>query len=136
MSQFESRLSIAGVALFLFGLAIGFAVSAFPDKRTVLNAHLTALGSGTFLIAMSAIWRELDLTTKASTIWSHLLWISFYVLQAGLTLGAASAGNAPDAPRNLGQVLAGLLNAIGAIVMIVAVAAVLVALIKSKPASQ
>ena len=132
MTSTERHVCIAGVALFLFGLLLGFVVPIFPDKQSVLNAHLTALGSGTFLIAIGFLWRRLNLSTKTSTIFAHILWISFYVLEAGLTLDAASAAGQGHEQSTVGHSVAGLLNAIGAIPMTIAVVVVLVGLVKAR----
>ena len=50
------RLAFAGLLLFFFGLGLGFAVSIFPTIKPLLSAHEGALGSGTFLICIGAIW--------------------------------------------------------------------------------
>jgi hypothetical protein len=132
MTLFERRLCLAGAILFLFGLVLGFAVPAFPDKHAVLNAHLTALGSGTFLIVVGSIWRKLGFSSKWSGVFTHMLWISFFILEAGLTLAATNAHATPDGPLSTMQMVSGALNAIGAILMVIAVAAVVVALAKTK----
>lgn len=50
------RLTFAGLALFFFGLTLGFAVTLFPTIKPLLSAHEAALGSGTFLVSIGAIW--------------------------------------------------------------------------------
>jgi (hydroxyamino)benzene mutase len=133
MTALEKRLCLAGVVLFFFGLLLGFFVTAFPNKDAVLAAHETALGSGTFLIAMGLLWNKLVLSPKWSWWSAQLLWISFFVLEAGLTLGATTPGASVSSPRSAAQAIAGLLNAVGAILLFVVVAAVLIALARSKP---
>ena len=133
MAALEKRLCLAGVVLFFFGLLLGFAVPLFPDKHSVLGAHESALGSGTFLIAMGLLWNKLAFSPKWSWWSAQLLWISFFVLQAGLTLGAANPGASASSPRSAAQTIAGLLNTVGAILMFVVVAVVLIAVARSKP---
>jgi hypothetical protein len=133
MTALEKRLCLAGVVLYFFGLLLGFAVPAFPDKDSVLGAHETALGSGTFLIAMGILWNKLVLSPKWSWWSAQLLWISFFILEAGLTLGAANPVVSASTPRSAAQTIAGLLNAVGAILLTVVVAAVLIAVARSKP---
>jgi hydroxylaminobenzene mutase len=135
MTALEHRLCTAGIALFFFGLLLGFLVSAFPDKHSILGAHQTALGSGTFLVAMGVLWNKLSFSPKWSRWSAHLLWVSFFILEAGLTLAAANGVAPADTQRNTAQLIAGLLNAVGAILMFVVVAIVLVAVAKSKPKS-
>jgi hypothetical protein len=132
MTLAERRLCLTGSLLFLFGLVLGFAVPAFPDKQAVLNAHLTALGSGTFLIVIGLLWGKLGYSPKWSGVFTHMLWISFFVLEAGLTLAATSPHLAVDVPASVVQMISGALNAIGAILMVIAVTAVVVAMIRLK----
>jgi (hydroxyamino)benzene mutase len=133
MTALERRLCLAGVVLFFFGLLLGFGVSAFPEKQSVLGAHETALGSGTFLIAMGLLWNRLAFSPRWSWWSAQLLWVSFFVLEAGLTLGAANAGAPAGSPRSIGQTIAGLLTIGGAILMFVVAAAILVAVARAKP---
>jgi hypothetical protein len=130
MTSVERRLYVAGVTLFLFGLALGFAVPAFADRSGVLTAHLTALGSGTFLIVIGVIWRKVDLGRKGSSLLAHVLWGSFYILQAGLTLNATRTPG--QSSQSTAQAVAGVLNTVGAIAMFIAVTTFLVFLIRSR----
>jgi len=72
------RLALAGLALFFFGLGLGFAVTAYPEAKPLLAAHEAALGSGTFLISVGAIW-SLYLTS-ASRLLVPAVWLSQYAL--------------------------------------------------------
>ncbi len=63
-----------GVLLFLLGLIVGFIEQKFTNPRMGLAAHLEGLMNGTFLIALGAIWAEINLTVrlKALAYWGVL----------------------------------------------------------------
>jgi hypothetical protein len=76
------RLAFAGLTLFLFGLGLGFSVTLFPTIKPLLSAHESALGSGTFLIGIGAIW---SIYMKSeSRILVLGIWLSHYALSAAL----------------------------------------------------
>lgn len=76
------RLAIAGLALFCFGLGLGFAVTLFPTIKPLLSAHESALGSGTFLIGIGAIW---SIYMKSESRMLVLcIWLSHYALSGAL----------------------------------------------------
>jgi hypothetical protein len=78
------RLTFAGLALFFFGLMLGFAVSVFPSVKPLLSAHEAALGSGTFLISIGAVW---SLYMKSdSRMLIPAIWTSHYALAGALLL--------------------------------------------------
>jgi hypothetical protein len=78
------RLVLAGLILFFFGLGLGFAVSLLPTVKPLLSAHEAALGSGTFLISIGAVW---SLYVKSdSRILIPAIWISHYALAVALLL--------------------------------------------------
>lgn len=76
------RLAFAGLTLFSFGLGLGFAVTLFPTIKPLLSAHQAALGSGTFLIGIGAVW---SIYMKSeSRILVLGIWLSHYALSAAL----------------------------------------------------
>lgn len=78
------RLAFAGLALFFFGLGLGFAVTLFPAIKPLLSAHEAALGSGTFLISVGAIW---SIYVKSESRLLVLgIWLSHFALSATLAL--------------------------------------------------
>jgi hypothetical protein len=76
-----SRLAFAGLAPF-FGLGLGFAVTLFPTIKPLLSAHEGALGSGTLLIDIGAIW---SIYMKSeSRMLVLVIWLSHYALSGAL----------------------------------------------------
>lgn len=120
MDSFERRLALSGLLMFLFGLVFGFVVHRLPNPHQALAAHLNAVQSGTFLIALGLLWPKLAVWTRAATPLVHLTWISFWLLEAGQVAGAFAPAGAP--PEGVKLAAAGL-NALGAIGMTVAIAA-------------
>jgi len=82
-------LAKAGLWLFLVGLLIGAAIPKFTSPRLALSAHLTAVQSGTALLAIGWFWPQLTHGNAYGDVLGHALWISFWMLSAGLTLAAA-----------------------------------------------
>jgi (hydroxyamino)benzene mutase len=82
-------LSKAGLWLFLVGLLIGAAIPKFTSPRLALSAHLTAVQSGTALLALGWFWPQLTHGNANAEVLGHALWISFWMLSVGLTLAAA-----------------------------------------------
>jgi (hydroxyamino)benzene mutase len=74
MDQFKRRLLWHGMLLFLLGLITGLVESQFANPRMGLAAHLEGLMNGIFLIAIGAIWEEinLQLSLKRATYWTLL----------------------------------------------------------------
>lgn len=95
MATIPSLLSFTGVLLFLFGLVVGFAVPAFASPRLGLSAHLTGVQSGTALIVLGLLWRHLQFWSGWSAPTGYGLWISLYILFAGMTLGAVWSAGRP-----------------------------------------
>lgn len=60
--------------LFLVGLLTGLAQQHFTNIRMALAAHLEGVMNGTFLIAVGAIWSDVQLSSRASaaTFWTLL----------------------------------------------------------------
>lgn len=88
MGSVSAILCFSGVVLFLFGLLVGFCVPAFSSPRLGLSAHLTGVQCGTALIAIGLLWPHLRFWGGWSLPTGYALWISLYVLFAGMTLGA------------------------------------------------
>lgn len=63
-----------GMALFLLGLLTGLIEQKFANLRMALAAHLEGVMNGTFLLALGAIWNEVNLTSrpKAAAYWAML----------------------------------------------------------------
>ena len=91
MVSIPATLCFTGVLLFLFGLLAGFGVPAFSNPRLGLSAHLTGVQSGTALLAIGLLWPHLQFAHGWSAATGYGLWISLYVLFAGMTLGAVWA---------------------------------------------
>jgi hypothetical protein len=87
MTRIEHRLCFAGLALFLIALLQGFAIPAFERVDVARAAHATALGSGTFLIAVGLLWPKLSFRRLAA-LWAALLVTSLYAIAVALTLSA------------------------------------------------
>ena len=126
-------LCFAGVALFLLGLLNGFAIPRLRSPRLGLSAHLTAVQSGTFLIAVGLLWPRLALDPTWSAVLANGLWISLHMVWASLLLaGAFGAGQGlPIAGGGITttpgrQRLVTVLLAAGSLGCLAAVAAVLV----------
>ncbi|MEO8113521.1 MAG: hypothetical protein ABI655_04000, partial [Phenylobacterium sp.] len=66
------------------GLVNGFAIPAMQVPKAGLSAHLAAVQSGTFLIAVGAIWSRIAPPAPWSGIIANGLWISLYMLWLGL----------------------------------------------------
>jgi hydroxylaminobenzene mutase len=74
MDQLKRRLLWHGMFLFLLGLITGLVESQFTNPRMGLAAHLEGLMNGIFLIALGAIWEEINLrlSLKRGTYWTLL----------------------------------------------------------------
>ena len=125
MDAIEGRLCFAGLARFVFGLAIGFFLKAFRNPRAALSAHLNAVQSGTFLMVLGLVWPHLSVWPQVATLLSHAVWISFCALEAGMVLGACARSAEGEAKHPAGHVRLGAaaLQGVGAVVMLVAVGA-------------
>jgi hydroxylaminobenzene mutase len=121
----DRRLALAGLALFVFGLAFGFMLKALPNPRAGLSAHLNAVQSGTFLIVLGLLWPRLAVWKAAAGPLAHLIWLAFWGLEAGMVLAAfIPAAAAVTTPRALKLAAAGL-TGLSAIAMLVGVGALL-----------
>jgi hydroxylaminobenzene mutase len=133
MAAISSMLCFTGVSLFLLGLLAGFAVPAFANARLGLSSHLTGVQSGTALLALGLLWPHLAFWMGWARPLAYALWLSLYVLFAGMTLGAAwstgralpiAGGGAPA--RGWQERMVRALLAIGAIGAALTIAAILV----------
>jgi hydroxylaminobenzene mutase len=83
--------------LFLIGLLTGLAQQHFTNMRMALAAHLEGVMNGTFLIAVGAIWSEVQLSSRATAV-------TFWTLLGGtygnwaVTTTAAMLGTAALSP--------------------------------------
>lgn len=107
------KICAGGLLLFVFGLLIGFPVHALPNPHAALSAHLNAVQSGTFLIALGLLWPRFNLGPRYGAALSLATWLSFWGLEAGMVLNAFVS---PEAPAALKPV-AGVLIAVSAFVM-------------------
>lgn len=95
--EFRRRLLWHGMLLFLIGLLTGLAQQHFTNMRMALAAHLEGVMNGTFLLAVSAVWSEVQLPSRARAA-------AFWTLLAGtygnwaVTTTAAMLGTAALSP--------------------------------------
>jgi (hydroxyamino)benzene mutase len=123
MTRDERVVCVAGLCLFLLALLQGFFIPAFERVDAARAAHATALGAGTFLLAVGLLWPKLAFGARASAVFSKLLAASLYALAIGLNLGAT----VPVGGTGLVPAAATAFNAVGGAVLILALVAVLVA---------
>jgi len=116
------RLWWNGLALFTFGLAFGFVFKSLPNARAGLTAHLSAVQSGTFLVALGLLWPQLVPRLRAVGLLANANCVAFWLLQAGLTIPAFV-----PAKTTGGVMLAAFgLQLVGSVTMFVSVGALLV----------
>jgi hypothetical protein len=125
MTRIEHRLCLAGLVLFVLALLQGFAIPAFERVDVARAAHATALGSGTFLIAVGLLWLKLSFRRLAA-LWAALLVISLYAIAVGLTLSATYAAGS-DADHRVVSLLTAVLTIGGSIALLVSLSAVMLA---------
>ena len=89
MPTLSSTLCFMGTLLFLLGLLTGFGIPSFRSPRIGLSAHLAAIESGLGLIAFGLLLPHLAIATGWTEMIGFSLWISLYVLWAGLLFAAA-----------------------------------------------
>jgi (hydroxyamino)benzene mutase len=95
--DYRRRLLFNGMALFLIGLFTGLAEQHFANVRMAIAAHLEGVMNGTFLLAVGAIWSEVKLSPRASTVAYWSLFGGTYGNWAVTTL-AAILGTAALSP--------------------------------------
>ncbi len=83
----------SGLLLFVLGLLNGIIIAKTKSPRLSLSAHLTAVQSGTFLIAIAWGWPHFNMAASTSTLVAYALCGSIFVLWfAFLLAGIWGAG--------------------------------------------
>jgi hydroxylaminobenzene mutase len=118
------RLAWSGLALFVVGLMLGFVLQRFANPRAALSAHLNGVQSGTALIVIGLMWPRLQVWPSVAEPLSHVIWLSFWLLQAGLTVNAAVKPG-EKASREPLKLVAGGLQMVSAPPMVLALGALL-----------
>lgn len=126
-------LCFTGVLLFLIGLLTGFAIPACRSPRLGLSAHLTAVQSGAFLLALGLLWPRLVITPTWSSILAivtcaslYMVWLSLLlaaIFGAGRGLPIAGQGIVTTAAR---QTAVTVLMAVGSLALVAAMAGLLI----------
>jgi hydroxylaminobenzene mutase len=120
------RLMFHGMLLFLLGLITGFAEQHFANVRMGLAAHLEGVMNGTFLVAVGAIWPNVNLSSRTTAVayWTLLYgtYMNWFMtmLAAIFGTGALSPITAPGRaglPWQESLVTAGLMSVGVAIVL-------------------
>jgi (hydroxyamino)benzene mutase len=97
MPTLSSTLCFMGTLLFVLGLLTGFGIPSFRSPRIGLSAHLAAIEGGLGLIAFGLLLPHLAIATGWAQAIALSLWLSLYVLWAGL-LFAATYGTGKALP--------------------------------------
>lgn len=88
------RLMWHGMFLFLLGLITGFLEQQFTNVRMGLAAHLEGVMNGIFLLALGAIWTQVQLprAAKGAAFWTALYgaYVNWLVTTLGATFGTAA----------------------------------------------
>jgi (hydroxyamino)benzene mutase len=91
----DRRLIWHGVFLFLIGLVTGTQERRFTNMRMALSAHLEGVMNGTFLIALGAIWGQVELPPSVAKAarWTALYgtYGNWLFTTLGAALGTAAA---------------------------------------------
>jgi len=94
MQDTNRRLMWHGMLLFLLGLLTGFAEGSFANVRMGLAAHLEGVMNGIFLVALGAVWNEVNLPpqTKAIAYWTALYgtYVNWLVTTLAAVFGTAA----------------------------------------------
>lgn len=134
MMQSSVALCFTGLLLFMLGLLNGLVIPRLRSPRLGLSAHLTAVQSGTFLIAMGLLWPKLALGAPWDLVLSYGLWVSLYAIWFALFLsglfgageGLSIAGQGMTTSRGR-QRLVTIILAAGSLGCLIATGGVLVA---------
>ena len=97
MTAPDPTLAIAGMLLFLAGLVNGLVIPLGRSPRIGLSAHLTAVQSGTFLVAAALLWPHVPFAAGWAGPVAGVLWLSMWGLWLALFL-AGLAGTGRDLP--------------------------------------
>jgi hydroxylaminobenzene mutase len=125
MTQIEHRLCLAGLMLFFLALLQGFVIPVFERLEVARAAHATALGSGTFLVAIGLLWPKLSFR-RAAPVWAGVLASSLYAIAAGLMLSATYAAGSEAAHRAV-SLMSATLTIGGSIALVVSLGVVMLA---------
>lgn len=101
MGAANRRMLWHGMFLFLLGLLTGLLEERFKNMRRGLAAHLQGVMNGTFLLALGAIWANVQLPTRAKMV---AYWTAHYGSYGNwlFTTLAAAFGTAPLSPITAG----------------------------------
>jgi hydroxylaminobenzene mutase len=95
MQSADRRMMWHGVFLFLIGLVTGTQERRFKNMRMALSAHLEGVMNGTFLIALGAVWRHVELPPRVEQAarWTALYgtYGNWLFTTIGAALGTAAA---------------------------------------------
>ena len=93
MYRNDQRLLVSGMVLFLLGLLSGLAVTAMPNARMGLSAHLEGVMNGMFLIAAGLCWNRIKLNRlqEKTAFWLLLYgsFANFVLIQSASILGTS-----------------------------------------------
>jgi hydroxylaminobenzene mutase len=79
-SMAQDTVCFSGLLLFVLGLLNGLIIPKSKSPRLSLSAHLTAVQSGTFLIAIAWAWPHFNLPARMSILMAWALGGSMFVL--------------------------------------------------------
>jgi hydroxylaminobenzene mutase len=91
MDDLSKTLCFTGILMFLFSLLLAFLIPFVASPRLGVSAHTTGIESGVALIAIGLLWPHLHFWNGFAQPTAHLLWISLYLVFAGMALGAVWA---------------------------------------------
>jgi hydroxylaminobenzene mutase len=95
MPTVDRRLIWHGVFLFFVGLVTGTQQRRFANMRMALSAHLEGVMNGTFLMALGAIWGQVELpaVVRRAARWTALYgtYGNWLFTTLGAALGTAAA---------------------------------------------
>jgi (hydroxyamino)benzene mutase len=93
VAEHSLLLGKSGLALFVLGLLIGAIIPKFRNPRMGLSTHLTAVQSGTFLLAIGVFWPALSVPALFASIIAWSLALSSWFLVSGLGLSAVTGAS-------------------------------------------
>jgi (hydroxyamino)benzene mutase len=133
MANAAESLCFSGVLLFLLGLLTGLAIPRCRSPRLGLSAHLTAVQSGTALLALGLLWPHLSMSPMCSLVLSYgtagflyMVWLSLLLAAffgAGRGLPIAGQGITTTPVR---QTVVTLLLVVGSLGVLATIAALLI----------
>lgn len=86
MTTAQSIVCGSGLLLFVLGLLNGLIIPRTASPRLSLSAHLTAVQSGTFLIAIAWAWPYFEMAVPTSLLFAYGLSGALYTLWFGFLL--------------------------------------------------